>query len=172
MKTYKNLYSRIASFPTLYDAFRAARKGKRDRAAVAAFEFDLESNLLALENELREQTYQPGNYTSFYIYEPKRRLVSAAPFRDRVVHHALCKIIEPIWDRRFIHTSYACRLGKGTHRALDQAHAWVKQHRFVFHGDIVKYFPSIDHAILRALLARRIGDEQTMWLVDQNLLFL
>ena len=169
MKTYKNLYPRITSFANLYQAFRAARKGKRDRAAVAAFEFDLESNLLALAAELRDQTYQPGSYTSFYIYEPKRRLVSAAPFRDRVVHHALCSVIEPIWEKRFIHTSYACRLGKGTHRALDQAHAWVKRYRYAFHGDIVKYFPAIDHAVLRALLARRIADSQTLWLVDQIL---
>ena len=73
---------------------------KRDRTAVASFEFDLESNLLALSNELRDRTYQPGNYTSFYIYEPKRRLVSAAPFRDRVVHHALCSVIEPIYERK------------------------------------------------------------------------
>ena len=169
MKTYKNLYPRIASFANLYEAFRAARKGKRDRAAVAAFEFDLESNLLALAGELEQQTYQPGTYTSFYIYEPKRRLVSAAPFRDRVVHHALCSVIEPIWERRFIHTSYACRLGKGTHRALDQAHDWVKRYRYAFHGDIVKYFPAIDHAILRALLARRIADARAMWLVDRVL---
>jgi RNA-directed DNA polymerase len=86
MKTYKNLYPQIYNFSNLYQAFRAARKGKRDRVAVASFEFDLEHNLLALETELRDQTYRPGPYTNFYIYEPKRRLVSAAPFHDRVVH--------------------------------------------------------------------------------------
>jgi RNA-directed DNA polymerase len=169
MKTYKNLYPQIYCFGNLYTAFRAARKGKRDRAAVAAFEFDLEHNLLALEAALRDQTYCPGSYTNFYIYEPKRRLVSAAPFHDRVIHHALCSIIEPIWEARFIHTSYACRVGKGTHRALDQCQAWVRRYRYAFHGDIVKYFPSIDHQILRQLLARRIADRQTMWLIDQIL---
>jgi retron-type reverse transcriptase len=167
MKTFKNLYTQIYSFANLYRAFRAARKGKRGRAAVASFEFNLEHNLLSLERELREQTYQPGAYTNFYIYEPKRRLVSAAPFPDRVVHHALCNVIEPIWEARFIHANFACRKDKGTHKALDQAHAWVKQYRYVFHGDIVKYFPSIDHQILRRLLARRIADRQTMWLIDQ-----
>ena len=89
MKTYKNLYARIWSFENLYRAYRAARRGKRDRAAVAGFEFNLEANLLRLQGELREQTYRPGRYTNFYIHEPKLRLVSAAPFCDRVVHHAL-----------------------------------------------------------------------------------
>jgi RNA-directed DNA polymerase len=86
MKTYKNLYPQIYNFANLHQAFCAARKGKRDRVAVASFEFDLEHNLLALEAELRDQTYRPGPYTNFYIYEPKRRLVSAAPFCDGVVH--------------------------------------------------------------------------------------
>ncbi len=169
MKTYKNLYAQIHSFGNLYVAFRAARKGKRNRAAVASFEFDLERNLLRLETELHDQTYRPGSYTSFYIHEPKRRLVSAAPFPDRVVHHALCNGIEPIWEARFIHTSYACRVGKGTHKALDRCHDYVRQYRYAFQGDIVKYFPSIDHQILRGLLARRIADKQVLWLIDRIL---
>ena len=123
MKTYRDLYPQIYSFENLYRSFRGARKGKRDRVAVAGFEFDLEQNLLALSGELRCLRYEPGSYTNFYIYEPKRRLISAAPFRDRVVHHALCNVIEPIWEARFIDTSYACRLGKGTHKVLDQCHA-------------------------------------------------
>lgn len=89
MKTYKNLFSQICSFENLYKAYRLARRGKRDREAVAAFEFNLECNLLRLQAELQAQNYQPGSYHNFYIYEPKRRLVSAAPFPDRVVHHAL-----------------------------------------------------------------------------------
>jgi RNA-directed DNA polymerase len=169
LKTYKNLYPQVHSFENLYLAYRAARKGKRQRVAVASFEFDLEGNLLELQDELYTQTYRPGAYTSFYIYEPKRRLVSAAPFRDRVVHHALCRVIEPIWEPRFIDTSYACRVGKGTHQALDRCHDWMRQYRYAFHGDVVKYFPSIDHQILRGLLARRIADRQTMWLVNRIL---
>jgi len=169
MKTFKNLYSHIYAFDNLYAAFRAARKGKRDRAAVASFEFDLEHNLLELEAELRDQTYRPGAYTNFYIYEPKQRLVSAAPFRDRVVHHALCRVLEPIWEARFINTSFACRVGRGTHKALDLAQAWVRRYRYAFHGDVVKYFPSIDHQILRELMAHHIADRQTLWLLDQIL---
>ncbi len=167
MKTYKNLYPQIITFANLYLAFLSARKGKRDRVAVADFELDLERKLITLSDELQQQTYTPGNYTSFYIQEPKTRLISAAPFRDRVVHHALCQVIEPIWERRFIHHTYACRVGKGTHRALDKSHCWVRQYRYAFHGDIVKYFPAIDHQIMRSLLSRRIADSQTMWLIEQ-----
>ena len=169
MKTYKNLYPQICDFATLYAAYRRARCGKRDRVAVASFEFDLERNLLQLQDELRAHTYAPGGYTNFYIHEPKRRLVSAAPFRDRVVHHALCQVIEPIWEARFIGTSYACRLGKGTHQAIDQCHAWVKRYRYACQGDIVKYFPSVDHQILRGLLAKHIADRETMALIEQLL---
>ncbi len=169
MKTFTNLYPQVYSFGNLYHAFRQARLGKRDRVAVADFEFDLEINLALLSRQLREQTYTPGPYTNFYIREPKRRLISAAPFCDRVVHHALCQVIEPIWEARFIHHSYACRIGKGTHKALDQAQHWVQQYRYALHGDIVKYFPAIDHAILRTLLARRLADPGAMWLIDQIL---
>jgi retron-type reverse transcriptase len=166
MKTHKNLYPQITDFANLYLAYRRARRGKRDRVAVASFEYDLERNLFELQDELRTHTYAPGGYTNFTIHEPKRRLVSAAPFRDRVVHHALCSVIEPIWEARFIHTSYACRVGKGTHRAMDQCHAWVRRYGYAFQGDIVKYFPSIDHEILRDLLARLIADRETMWLIE------
>ncbi|MBI1879010.1 MAG: group II intron reverse transcriptase domain-containing protein [Chloroflexi bacterium] len=167
MKSYKNLYPQIYPFANLYQAFRTARKGgKRNKVEVASFEFDLEHNLLALESELRDQSYRPGGYTNFFIYEPKRRLVSAAPFRDRVVHHALCRVIEPIWETRFVSTSFACRMGKGTHKALDQCHAWVRHYRYAFQGDIVKYFPSIDHQILRDLLAHHLADPQVLRLIE------
>lgn len=169
MKTVKNLYPHIHTFPNLYQAYRAARKGKRQQAAVSQFEFDLEHNLITLADELHNHTYTPGPYTNFYIQEPKRRLISAAPFRDRVVHHALCQIIEPIWEARFIHTSYACRVGKGTHKALDQCQTWIRRYRYAFHGDIVKYFPCIDYQILRNLLAHHLADRQIMWLIDQIL---
>ncbi len=166
MKTYKDLYPQICSFENLYQAYRRARRGKRCQPDVASFELDLETRLLRLQQELQDQTYRPQGYHNFYIYEPKRRLVSAAPFQDRVVHHALCHVIEPIWERRFIHHSYACRVGKGVHAALDRCQAWVRQYRYAFHGDIVKYFPCIDLQILRGLLARRIADPPTLHLVD------
>ncbi len=121
------------------------------------------------EAELREQTYQPGPYNSFYIHEPKRRLISAAPFRDRVVHHALCGLIEPIFERSFIHDSYANRAGKGTHRALNRCQQLARRYPYVLQGDVRQFFPSIDHAILRQLLAAKLPDPQVMWLVDRIL---
>jgi len=109
-KTFKGLYPQIYDFENLYLAYRKARKGgKRKKEEVAAFELDLEANLWQLYHELRTKTYHPGGYHHFYRQERKRRLISAASFRDRVVHHALQRVIEPIFERRFIADSYACR---------------------------------------------------------------
>jgi len=166
MKTYKHLFERVCSFDNLWQAFHQARKGKRARGEVAAFEYALERNLFDLERELQEGTYRPGGYRHFYIYEPKKRKISAAPFRDRVVHHALCNVIQPIFDCRFIDNSFACRVGKGTHRALDQAQQYARRFRYVLQGDIVQFFPSVDHSVLRGLLARRIADARVMHLID------
>ncbi len=118
MKTYRALYPKVASFLNLYWAFQAAARGKRGKADVADFEYDLEENLLQLQEELETETYTPGEYHNFTIYEPKPRLISAAPFRDRVVHHALCQVIEPLFERSFIFDSYACRRRKGAHAAV------------------------------------------------------
>lgn len=99
------------------------------------------------------------------IHDPKQRKISAAPFRDRVVHHALCNLIEPIFEHTFIPDSYANRIGKGTHRALDRLQKFARRYRYVLRADIVKHFPSIDHAILYDILADKIEDEPTLWLV-------
>jgi RNA-directed DNA polymerase len=167
MKTYKNLYPQICTFENLFLAFRAAARGKRGKAEVAAFERELEPNLFRLQEELTAQAYQPGPYTHFSISDPKPRIISAAPFRDRVVHHALVRVIEPIFERRFIHDSYACRAGKGTHRALDRCQAFARRYPYVLQCDLVHFFPSVDHAILREMLAHLIADARAMWLVDR-----
>lgn len=169
MKTYNHLYERVWAFDNLWAAYAQARRGKRSRPDVAAFDFQLERNLFALERELRDGSYMPGAYHHFYIYEPKRRKISAAPFRDRVVHHALCNVIMPIFERRFIDNSFACRVGKGTHAALDRAQHYARRYRYVLQGDIVQFFPSIDHQVLRGLLARRIADPRVLALIDRIL---
>ena len=163
-KKYDNLYGELTNFSNLYWAFRKAAKGKRGNAAVAAFEFNLEDHLIQIQGELLVQSYKPGAYYSFYIHDPKHRLISAAPFRDRVVHHALCNVIEPVFERTFIGDSYANRVGKGSHKALDRAQAWAKHYPYVLHCDIRQFFPSIDHAVLSAVLKRKIADEKTLWL--------
>lgn len=169
MKTYKNLYPKICDWETLEIAYRRARRGKRRSQPVADFEYAWESHLLRLQEELATKTYRPGAYCSFYIHEPKKRLISAAPFRDRVTHHALCLAIEPIFEARFIHDSYANRVGKGTHRALDRCTYFARRYRYVLQCDVKQHFPSIDHAILRSILAKHIACPDTMWLIDQIL---
>ncbi|MCB9108832.1 MAG: group II intron reverse transcriptase domain-containing protein [Anaerolineales bacterium] len=163
------MYTKLTQWDNLLLAYRKAAKGKRGQPNVAAFEHRLEDNLLLLQTELADQTYRPGPYTSFTIHEPKRRLISAAPFRDRVVHHALCNLIEPIFDRGFIFDSYANRLGKGTHRALQRCQQFARRYRYVLQGDVEQFFPAIDHAHLRHILARKIDDVRVLWLVDQIL---
>lgn len=169
VKTYRNLYPQVYAFENLYTAYRRARRGKRAKASVAAFERHEEEELLALQDELQAQSYQPGKYRTFYIHEPKRRLIAAAPFRDRVVHHALCQVIEPIWERLFIYDSYANRVGKGTHRALDRCQAYARRYPYVLQCDIQQFFPSIDHSILQSILAYRIHDTRVLWLCERIL---
>lgn len=163
------MYSQLYNWDNLLLAYQKASKGKRGHASVAAFEFRLEDNLLQLQRELKDQTYQPGEYHSFTIHDPKKRLISAAPFRDRVVHHALCNIIEPAFERSFIFDSYANRIGKGTHKAIDRAQQFARRFRYVLPCDVRQFFPSIDHGIMLKILKRKITDEDTLWLAEQIL---
>ncbi len=146
-------------------AYRKAAKGKRGKGAAAGFEHQLADRLLQLQGELTEFSYQPGAYAHFMIHDPKRRLVSAAPFRDRVIHHALCNVIEPLFERTFIADSYANRLGLGTHRAIDRLQTFARRYRYVLRADIVKHFPSLDHEVMFGLLAKTVPDEGVRWLI-------
>jgi len=161
------LYEELCSFESLYEAFLRARKGKRKQEEIAAFERNLEPELFSLQESLLNQSYQPGGYYSFYRTEAKRRLISAAPFRDRVVHHALVGVMEPIYERRFIFDSYANRKGKGTHRALDRCTYFLRRNAYSFQLDVRQFFPSIDHQILKTMLARVIPDEKVLWLAGK-----
>lgn len=165
VKSFKNLFGQVCAFANLVRAYRKAKRGKRHKREVFRFDLRQEEELLSLERELREGTYEPGEYRSFLIYEPKRRLISAAPFRDRVVHHAITNIIEPIFERRFIHDSYSCRPAKGTHRALDRFTYYARRYPYVLKSDIVQYFASVDHGVLLGLLGRRLADERLMALI-------
>ncbi|OLP18404.1 RNA-dependent DNA polymerase [Leptolyngbya sp. 'hensonii'] len=166
MKRFRDLWSQITQFANLLDAAKKAQRGKRYRANVLAFNYNRESELLQLQEELRTQTYQPGAYRTFEIVEPKKRLISAAPYRDRVVHHALCNIIVPLVEPSFIYDSYANRIGKGTHRALDRFTRFARSSRYVLQCDIQKYFPSIDHQILKIIIRQKIKCQETLWLID------
>lgn len=165
MKRVGNLYPAIVSWPNLLRACYLAARGKRWRPDVAEFLYDYEFRLLRLQRQLTDRTYRPGAYHSFYVYEPKKRQISKAPFPDRVVHHALCNVLEPIFERRFLPDSYACRKGRGTHAAVDRCQYFARRYPYVLKADIRKCFPSMDHQVLKNLIARRIKDPDVLWLV-------
>jgi hypothetical protein len=128
---------------------------------------NLETECLALERALQRRTWRPSGFVAFRIRDPKPRLISAAPFRDRVVHHALCRVIQPIYEQGFIDDTFANRKGKGAHRALARYERFRDRHCHVLRGDIFRFFPAIDHAILKADLRRRIACRETLWLADE-----
>lgn len=164
-KVFNNLYGEIVDFSNLHKAWRKAAKGKRKSLAVTRFEMNAADELIRLQGELKTRTWQAGQYQSFYIRDPKQRLVSAAPFRDRVVHHALCNVIEPIYERTFIGDSFANRKGKGTHAALDKAQRYIRCFPYVLQCDLKQFFPSVDHAVMESVLNRKIIDVNTRWLM-------
>ena len=163
---HDGLFSAIASFSALYEAAMKAVRGKRGKPGAAAFMTNLERELLRLERQLNEGSWRPGHYVEIPIREPKPRLVSAAPFRDRVLHHAVCAVVAPIWECGFIEDSYANRKGLGTHRAVARFEHYRDRYRHVLRADIWRYFPAIDHAILKAGFRRRIACERTLGLLD------
>jgi hypothetical protein len=165
----RTLFDKINCWENLLIAHRKAAKGKRGRSAAARFEYNLTDNLLQLQQELMGRTYLPSEYHSFFIYDPKRRLISAAPFRDRVVHHALCNVIEPIFECGFSSASYANRIGKGTHRAITRAQNLARRFPYFLQFDIQQFFPAIDHEILLNILHRKIDDNGTLWLIRKIL---
>ncbi len=167
MKRYGNLFPQIVDFANLLSAARKAQRGKRFRPNVLEFNYNLEGNLLQLQEELKSKTYTPGAYRTFEISQPKRRLISAAPYRDRIVHHALCNIIAPLVERSFISDSYANRVGFGTHRALRRFTKFARSSKYILQCDVRKYFPSIDHSILKKLIRRQIKCPDTLWLLDK-----
>lgn len=126
MKRYKNLFEKICSFENIHLAYLKARKCKRYREQILEFSYNLEEDLLKLEEELSNQTYRHGGYREFVICDSKKRYIKAPSFRDRVVHHALCNIIEPIFDKGFIYSNFACRKERGTHKAIKRLEKFIK----------------------------------------------
>lgn len=169
MKRYNHLYAKITAFENLYAAAKKAEKSKRFQNEVAVFNHQLEANLLQLQSELINNTYQPGAYTSFYVHVPKKRMISVAPYRDRVVHHALCNVVMPLFEQSFIEDTYANRKGKGTHAAILRYQGFAKQYKYVLKCDIRKFFPSIDHEILKTIIRKKIKCKATLSLMDRIL---
>ncbi len=146
----------VASLENLFRAATLARRGKSRRPDVETWWHHRESELGRLSQEMSAGTWRPGGYRTFFIHEPKRREISAAPFADRVVHHALCLRLAPLLQRRFIARSYSCQVGKGTQLARDCCRQLVNRHRYVLKCDVWKFFPNLDHASISRLLARDV----------------
>lgn len=167
MKIPLGLWERVTSYDNLDRACRATLAGGRAlRGEGAVFQFNRERLLMSIQASLVNRTYRHGAYRSFTVFEPKERIVLAAPLRDRVVHHALHDVVAPLFDRGFIFDSYACRNGKGTHRAIARAHSFLRAHSHFIHLDVRKYFPSIPHQPLKRLIRRSIKEEPMLWLFD------
>lgn len=160
------MFEQIAYFAALHRAALRAACGKRRKPGVGAFMAGLERHLVRLEDELMQGAWRGGGYMVIEITDPKPRRISAAPFADRVVHHALCAVIEPIFERSFIADSYANRVGYGQHRAVARYEHFRDRYRYVLRCDLYRYFPSIDHAILKRDYRRRITCERTLALMD------
>jgi len=164
-KTHKHLWDKVVSLENLMEAARLAMRGKRSLAPAAAFFARWEVECVDLSEELQAGTWRPGAYHYFKIHEPKERIVAAAPFRDRVVHHALVRVLEPIIDKRFVEDSFACRKGRGTHAGMRRALEHARRHPWVLKADIRRYFPSIDHEILLGAIGKVVADKRVLELV-------
>lgn len=156
---------------TAWDEFL---RGKRNKPDVQAFSLNLMDNIILLHEKLKAKTYKHGGYQSFFINDPKRRHIHKASVRDRLLHHAIYRVLYPFFDRTFIGDSYSCRLDKGTHKALNQfrALAYKVSHNhtrtcWILKCDIRKFFASIDHAILMEVLKNYIPDQDILWLLGQ-----
>ncbi len=174
MKIYRDLFDRIIALKNLFTAWETFKQGKRSKIDVIAFERDLEQNIFQLRRDLQRKTYRHGSYAGFYIHDPKQRHIHKAAVRDRVLHHAVFSAINPIFEPTFIPTSFSCRVGFGTHKGFEVLVGMLRKCAqnntrpcFVLKADIRKFFDSVDHDILLEILAKRIQDEDAMWLLRE-----
>lgn len=166
MKRYGYLYKHICSFDSLIISAHEAAKGKKSKPKVAQFLFDLEREVINLEAELINKTYHPLPYHTFMIHDPKERMICAADFRDRVVHHAICRVLEPLFEKIFIYDTYACRKNKGTHKAIRRSQTFCRRYNYFLKLDVQKFFDSVNHDVLKKLLRCKIKDRDLLWLMD------
>lgn len=171
MKRFGNLYARICAYENLEQAFYHASEGKRQRQEVREFASDLEVNLRQIEHELKSHTYHTSEYSVFTKYEPKERIIYKLPFRDRVVHWAIMLVIQPIWVSNFTRDVYACVKGKGIHPCLNQLRRDLRDDpegtAYCLKLDVRKFYPSINHDILKQVVRVKIKDPELLWLLDE-----
>jgi len=168
MITHKNLFQEVCKLENLYNAYLRARRGKNNSTEVLKFTYNLENELFKLQEEIKNQKFITGKYRHFTIFEPKERKISALPFRDRIVHHAICSVIEVIFNSKFIYDSYACRKGKGTHMGANRLQKFIRKcnNFYVLKCDVSKYFLSVNHEILKKTIREKISDYKLLQLLD------
>lgn len=167
MRRAGHLFERIADPENLRLAFWKARRCKDGKPEVEAFRSQMEAEVMRLSADLLSLTVAVGDYHTFTIHDPKERLICAASFRERVLHHAIINVCEPVFERFLIHDSYACRKGKGLHVCLERAKRHTRRHDWYLKLDVRKYFDSIPHAVLKANLRRRFKDGRLLALFDR-----
>lgn len=170
-KRYGNLFDQCFTFDNLYFAYLDARKSKRSKPSVKSYEADLGYNLVTLHKRIHDFEYQPDEYQTFYISDPKTRLVHAPSFQDRIVQHAIYRIVYPIFDKSFIFDSYGCRKGKGIHTASHRAQNYLRKsspNSYALQIDIRRFYASINHVILQNQLESKIKDKN---LIDMMMTF-
>jgi len=166
MKRHNRLFEQIVDYNNIRHAFLKALRGNRNGLSAINFCKNIEKNLIIVRDKLNFLNCGWGNYRSFLIKDPKLRIISTAPFEQRIMHHAIMNVIEPVFDRPIICHSYACRKGKGTHAAVQYAFGRCKANPFFLKLDIRKYFDSIDHESLKILIRRFIKDTRVLFLLD------
>lgn len=169
MKRIGNLFDKVCNLDNLHLAHSKAKRGKHKRYGVLLFEKRLDENLKQILLELITSTYKTAEYQIFTIYDPKERVIYRLPYRDRVVHHAIMNVLEQIWTSIFISNTYACIKGKGIHSALKHLKRDlrdVENTRYCLKMDIRKFYPSIDHTILKAIVRKKIKDAKLLKLLE------
>jgi len=171
MRRVHDLWPGFVTFERFIRCYKKASRGKRDRESVLRFGLRLEANVLEMLTELRDGQFEWGRYRSFWVEDPKRRLIESAPFRDRIVHHALCEVLEPLLDPAFYAHSYACRKGRGTHAAVLRLQQWMASRPgwWFLQLDVRSFFPSIDREVLYSIISRKIGDTRILDLIASQL---
>jgi len=167
-----NLWDSFNTFQRLTRSFYKAARAKYDRAAILNFYSGLEKNCFLIRSQLEEEKYEWGSYKEFVVHDPKKRIIQAAPFRDRVVHQAIHEMIEPLFEPTFYYHSYACRPGRGTYATIQELQKWLKTkpHEHYLKMDVSKFFPSIDRNILFAQIKQKVADERLLKLIYRLLM--
>src|SRR3989344_4276150 len=174
MRIYNKLFERIIEPENLFLAWDEFKKSKGKKLDVLRFEKNLEQNIFQIYRDLRDKTYKHGGYTSFYIHDPKLRHIHKATVRDRVLHHAVFNVLNPIFEPTFIPNSFSCRIGKGTHKGMKKVAEMIRtvsqnntRQCYALKCDIRKFFDSVDHDMLISILDRKIKDEKVMNLLRE-----